>query len=111
MNPPNYSKNETGISGVYIWIGPKPPQHWYRIKISNKNSFFDKNDCFVLTIPDFDIIGDNKIDNKKLKLIKEFIKLNLKSIMDYEDEKILTDEFEELIIKVDINENYQEFQL
>ena len=35
----NYGQNTTGINGVYIWIGPKPPQHGYRIKVSNSSSF------------------------------------------------------------------------
>jgi len=99
----NISYNTTGIKDVVIWIGPNPHYHGKRVKISNTPSKFNKNNCFTITIPDLEIIGDvNKvlIDSKKLEKIKEFISVNMNVISKYLDEEILTDDMINSLKKV-----------
>lgn len=92
----NLGQNTTGFKNIIIWIGPNPGYHWKRIKISNiPNKISDKN-CFTLTIPDFDIIGEvntKLITNEKLDQIKKWINLNIAAINEYAEYKITTDEF------------------
>jgi len=55
-----------------------------------------KKDCFTLTIPNFSIIGEYNeklITTDVLEKIKDLIRLNIKLIEDFSDEKISTDEF------------------
>lgn len=103
MEMSNISSKTTGIEDVVIWLGPNPKYHGRRIKVSNTPSKFNKNNCFTITIPDLEIIGDvNKVlvDNKKLEQIKKFISINMDVIIKYSDEEILTDEMISLLKKV-----------
>jgi hypothetical protein len=89
----NITQETSGIKDVIIWIGPNPPQHGRRIKVSNKPNSFDGNDCFTITIPKFEIIGDvNKklIDKSVMSEIIEFVKLNMDTIIEYSDRKLST---------------------
>jgi len=84
----NVTDKTTGIENVVIWIGPNPTTHGKRIKISNQPNKFDGKDCFTLTIPDFNIIGninDKFIDTDKLNKIKEFVNMNIDIISKYSD--------------------------
>ena len=99
----NFTKKTTGIEDVVIWIGPNPPQHGRRIKVSNKPNSFDIYDTFTISIPDLEIIGD--VDTKfikkdKLNQIFEFINNNIEIISEYSDRKISTEELIEKIKKV-----------
>ena len=99
----NFTKKTTGIEDVVIWIGPNPPQHGRRIKVSNKPNSFDIYDTFTISIPDLEIIGD--VDTKfikkdKLNQIFEFINNNIDVISEYSDRKISTEELIEKIKKV-----------
>ena len=99
----NFTKKTTGIEDVVIWIGPNPPQHGRRIKVSNKPNSFDIYDTFTISIPDLEIIGD--VDTKfikkdKLNQIFEFINNNIEVISEYSDRKISTEELIEKIKKV-----------
>ena len=96
----NISSKTTGIENVVIWVGANPSRHGRRIKVSNKPNSYNVNDCFVLTIPDYSVIGDinNKfITNKVLDKIKKFIELNMPIINDYSDGIIGTEEFLSLV--------------
>jgi hypothetical protein len=103
MEMANISPNKTGIKDVFIWVGPNPNSHWKRIKVSNVQNKFDKNDCFTITIPDFKVIGEpnSKLITKNiLEDIIKFIQLNMQLILDYSDEKISTDELIDNIQKI-----------
>jgi len=83
-----FSPSETGLNDIYIWIGKQKTNHYHRVKISNKNNKFDVNDCFVITIPKFEIIGDVDLDKRKLDIIKDFLSKNINEIEDYLNDKI-----------------------
>lgn len=103
MEMANISPNKTGIKNVFIWVGPNPGSHWRRIKVSNVQNKFDKNDCFTITIPEFKIIGEpnnNLITKSTLDDIIKFINLNMQLICDYSDEKISTDKLIDNIKKI-----------
>ncbi len=96
MEMANVSPKKTGIENVYIWFGPNPHSYGRRVKISNIPNKFSKKDCFTLTIPNFSIIGEYNeklITTDVLEKIKDLIRLNIKLIEDFSDEKISTDEF------------------
>ena len=61
------------------------------------NGDISGNDCFVITIPDLEEIDNSRntrvIDSKKLKLIKDFITLNMNVIDDFYDDLLSDDEF------------------
>jgi hypothetical protein len=89
----NVTEETTGIKDVVIWIGPNPKSHGKRVKISNIPGKISSNDCFTLTIPKFEIIGDVNtkfIDSIKMEKIKKFILNNQSIIEDYSDYKIST---------------------
>ena len=91
----NVADKTTGIKDVVLWIGPNPGKHWRRIKVCNMKNTFDPSDSFILTIPDFKVIGDiNKklITTEKLEKIKEFVNINYQIICDYSDYKISTED-------------------
>ena len=103
MEMSNISSKITGIEGVVIWLGPNPHYHGRRVKVSNDIGKFNRSNCFTITLPDLNIIGDvnsNLIDNKKMEKIKKFISINMEVIIKYSDEEILTDEMINSLIKV-----------
>jgi hypothetical protein len=114
----NIGFKKTGIENVVIWVGTKPPQHGHRIKVSNIPNKMDVNNCFVITIPDFEIIGDfNKrlINKKTLNQIFQFIKLNIDVIIAYSNEEIDGNDFMNLLKSInyssdEINKINEEFK-
>jgi hypothetical protein len=99
----NVTKKTTGIDDVVIWIGPSPPNHGKRIKVSNRPNSYDTGDTFTITIPSLKIIGDvntSFINKSILDKINEFIKINTKVILEYSDRKISTEELFERLKKV-----------
>ena len=99
----NITQKATGIKDVVIWIGPNPPQHGKRIKVSNSPNNFDVSDSFVITIPEYKVIGDVNtkfITSSVFSKIIEFLKVNKNIIDDYSDRKISTEDLLEGIIKV-----------
>ena len=89
----NVTEETSGIEDVVIWIGPNPKSHGRRIKVSNMPKKISSSDCFTITIPKFEIVGDVNtkfIDSVKLEKIKKFISNNLSLIEDYSDYKIST---------------------
>jgi hypothetical protein len=89
----NVTEETTGIKDVVIWIGPNPKSHGKRVKISNIPNKISSSDCFTITIPKFEIVGEMNtkfIDSIKLENIKKFISNNLSLIEDYSDYKIST---------------------
>jgi hypothetical protein len=91
----NVTDQTTGIKDVILWIGPNPKSHGKRIKVSNIPNKISSSDCFTITIPKFEIVGDINdkfIDSVKMDKIKEFIIINQKLIEEYSDYKISTKE-------------------
>ena len=91
----NLSPKTTGIDGVCLWIGPAPERHGNRIKVSNVPDKFERNDCFVITIPDLKTkgrINAKFITADKLKQIKKWIVKNEDVILKYSDLEIGTEE-------------------
>jgi hypothetical protein len=89
----NVTEETTGIKDVVIWIGPNPMSHGKRVKISNIPNKISSSDCFTITIPKFEIVGEMNtkfIESIKLENIKKFISNNLSLIEDYSDYKIST---------------------
>jgi hypothetical protein len=102
MEMANVGPKTTGIDNVVIWVGPNPGQHWKRIKISNIPNRIDDKDLFVLTIPDFKIIGNVNtkfITSKIMEQIKKWVVDHMQAIIDYSDKKLLTDDFIEALKK------------
>lgn len=89
----NITDETSGIKDVVIWIGPSPENHGKRIKVSNFPNRISSSDCFTLTIPKFEIVGNintKHIDSNKLESIKDFVNKNYDLIEDYSDYKIST---------------------
>lgn len=85
----NVTEETTGIEGIVLWIGPNPKSHGKRVKVSNISA----SDCFTITLPKFEIIGNinNKlIDTIKMDKIKEFLSINMDIIEKYSDYEIST---------------------
>ena len=86
-----------------IWIGPNTHYQGKVIKVSNIPNKSGKDDCFTLTIPDFEIIGNINIElitNEILEKIKLFTNTNIKLINDFSDELISTDELIDNLIRI-----------
>jgi len=99
----NVTDQTTGIKDVILWIGPNPKSHGKRIKVSNIPNKISSSDCFTITIPKFEIVGDINdkfIDSVKMDKIKEFIIINQKLIEEYSDYKISTKELLDGLIPV-----------
>ncbi len=98
----NISPKKTGLQDIFIWVGPNPHTHGKRIKVSNIPNKFSKDNCFTITIPNFEIIGDVEswITSSHISDIKRFITLNLDLINKFSEEKISTDEFIDGIVKI-----------
>jgi len=89
----NVTDQTTGIEDVVLWIGPNPKSHGRRIRVSNTPNKISSSDCFTITIPKFEIVGNvnsKLIDQIKMDKIKKFITINQKLIEDYSDYKIST---------------------
>ena len=92
----NATSKVTGIKDIVLWMGPPPPNHGHRIKVSNKPNKISNDDLFTITIPEYKIIGEvntNFITSKKIKEIINFIELNKNLIIEYSDNKIETLDF------------------
>jgi hypothetical protein len=89
------SGESSGLDGVTIWIGSTLKSKYGKyIKVSNSTD--SSSDCFIITIPNFDIVG--KIEKKYVTIhrfnkIIDFINLNKDAISDICDEKIDAVEF------------------
>lgn len=96
MEMANLDSEVTGIDNIVIWVGPNPGQHWKRIKVINAPGKFDGEDCFVLTIPDFEVRGKvntKLITGKVLDKIKTWVTQNIEAIEKYSEYKIPTNKF------------------
>lgn len=91
----NLTEKETEIKDVVIWVGANPHYYRHRIKVSNTLDY-SGNNCFTITIPELNILGEvNKemITMEKLTQIKDFVKLNMETIIDYSNFKLSTADF------------------
>lgn len=89
----NVTEETTGIEGIVLWIGPNPKSHGKRVKVSNIPNKISISDCFTITLPKFEIIGEvnyKLIDSVKMSKIKEFLNNNSELIEKYSDYQIST---------------------
>jgi hypothetical protein len=100
----NVTSKRHGIENVVIWVGMAPKQHGLRVKVSNIPNKMDMNDSFVIMMPSLDFDPTKVaswIDNKTMKKIMEWIKINQPLLYDYEMGNITdTDDFLNQISKV-----------
>ena len=96
----NLYPTKTGIDEVLMFVGPVK-QHWHRVKISNIPNKYSSNN-FIISIPDLIIVEGipEKWVKKKLPLIFEFIKNNEQLIIDFSENKILSEDFIDSIKKI-----------
>ena len=91
----NISQKRTGLPMI-IWISEKRSSHGPRIKV--QKGYWDKikdNEWFYISVSDNPkiVAGDQgEISNKDVKLVEDFIKLNLDLTLRYWNKEILTDE-------------------
>ena len=98
----NIGEKVTGIPEVVIWVGPNPPQHGMRIKVSNIPGK-SMGDTITITIPDLLVVGKvNKsfITPEILEKINQWITINLAAITEYSNSTILTEDFLARVQKV-----------
>ena len=87
----NITDTKTGIKNHVLWIGPN---HGYRIKVSNLPNSFKPNNCFTITIPDYNVIGDintKLITTEVFNDIIKFIELNIDLICKYSEYETSTE--------------------
>jgi hypothetical protein len=58
MEMASLGKKSTGLDEVVIWVGPNPVSGILRIKVSNQPHGLTGKDCFTITLPDFEVIGE-----------------------------------------------------
>ena len=83
----NVDPSTHGIENIYIYVGSvEKAQHWLRVKVSNVPGKYDRDDNFVITMPDLDYDPKQVADWVKPKIpdILKWIKLNQKVLYDYE---------------------------
>lgn len=95
---PSYTPKETGLN-EYIWISAKMASHGPRIKVYESNPP-SKN--FSVSIEDEPkvVAGDCFVNNKELKRIFEFIKINKINLIKYWEFGLNKGEFAKNMIKV-----------
>lgn len=94
------SYRTTGIKDVVIWFGNVECFDYKFINVSNILNDLFGLDCFKLTIPDFNIIGDinkNVITDEILDRLKIFINKNIETINLYYSGKLSDSEFSKII--------------
>ena len=93
----------TKITGlpILIWVSEKKGKHEARIKVAN-NSEKWTDDTFSLSISDEPkvIAGECKLPTKDLEKVKCFVKKHKKTLLDYWEREISTDEMLENIKKL-----------
>jgi len=101
-------KMTTGIEDVTFWLGTNRRYKYRIVKISNiKNDCSGKN-CFIITLPELNIIGEidkTYITNEKLKQIKEFLIKNMNVLINYDDETDDTGDFFHMLKYYDYDES------
>lgn len=101
MEMANLRPVSTGLP-VYIWAGPPPPQHSYRIKVMNEPGRFDNDDNFSVSIEDDPkiVAGVCELSASDLKKVFELVKKNKDLFIQHAQKKIDDDELKEKITKV-----------
>lgn len=93
-----------GIENVVIWVGESPKTHGLRVKVSNIPNKMRIEDSFTIMMPSLDYDPNqvaNWITPKIMKKILQWIKLNQKLLVDYEEGRIWdTDVFLNSLSKV-----------
>jgi hypothetical protein len=96
--------NRHGIENVVIWVGESPKTHGLRVKVSNVPNKMRIEDSFTIMMPSLDYDPRQVADwitPKIMKKILQWITLNQKLLVDYEEGKIWDiDEFLNSISKV-----------
>ena len=76
-----------GIPNIVIWVGRAPKQRGLRVKVSNVPNKMDMDNSFVIMMPSLDYDPKqvaNWIDQKTIKKILDWIKINQQLLYDYE---------------------------
>jgi hypothetical protein len=90
----NITDTKTGIKNVVLWVGPNPKFHGHRIKVSNTPNSFKPDNCFTITIPNYNIIGNVNtkfITSEVFNDIIKFIELNIDLICKYSEYETSTE--------------------
>lgn len=100
----NIHKKRHGIDDVVIWVGAVNKKHGLRIKVSKLKNKYRRGKDFIIQMPSLDYDPSEVpkwIDQEKMDKILDWIKLNQKTLVDYENEEIDdTDEFLSMLVKV-----------
>ncbi|NDK57075.1 hypothetical protein [Pontibacter fetidus] len=90
----SFSQNETGIENLIVWTGPNP--NGFRIKVSNIPNRISSNYFFVMTLPDYQVIGqinEEFITPIIINQIKKWCDINMKEIIKYSKGLTTTSKF------------------
>jgi hypothetical protein len=102
----NFRPKSTGLEmNIFIssgYVEGKMLKHSPRLKVSkNYNDKFDAYNTFTVTISDHpEVIGLNDISRKDINSLKEFIKLNKETLLQYWNLEIDTMEMTQQLQKV-----------
>ena len=84
----NLSPKRTGLPFV-VWISPKAgPPHDVRVKVSKHPKVHPSELISVAIRPDVRVIGGDGLERHELELLKKWIQLNYKVIVQYWDGEI-----------------------
>ena len=101
---PNFLKSETGLP-VNIWIdtGSNPQHSIERIKFQNNygDTFDENNLCTLQLFGDMEVVGNTKIRNKEVDMVRNFCRINKGYIDSYTNGRITRDDFVDKTVKLD----------
>ena len=96
----NLSQETTGLPMI-IWTYEKNPRHAQRIKVQKTDSQNVKlNDWVTVTIEDNPQVFGGDMPKDRYEIVKKFISLNKKVLLQYSELEITTDQLIKKIIKV-----------
>lgn len=76
----------TGIEKVTIWVGGDKNWPGIRIRVNNRPNCYDGEDCFIITIPDYQVVGfvnEGLITAEVMAKIKAWCQKNEEVIIRY----------------------------
>lgn len=102
----NLSQKSTGVKDVIIWVSSAQDgakRHGPRVKVSaHSTTKVNPDDLFVMTIQDVPriVAGESYLPNDTLEDVKAWVSLNKEVLLQYWNNKILTDDLLELLVKL-----------